>query len=62
MHPSAATTRNLFEEAQILAKIQAAMTVAENENSTLHFLTLFDENIGTAERLFDSIKKLLGKN
>ena len=85
MHPSAATTRNLFEEAQILAKIQAAMTVAENENSTLHYdetskygrkigsiqvtaggrsyaVTLFDENIGTAERLFDSIKKLLGKN
>ena len=23
---------------------------------------IFDEDIGTAERLFDSIKKLLGKN
>ena len=35
--PSAATTGNLFAEAQILAKIQVAMTVAENKNSTLHY-------------------------
>ena len=82
--PSAATTGNLFTEAQILAKIQAAMAVAENENSTLHYdetskygrkagsiqvtaggrsyaVGLFDEDIGTAERLFDSIKNCLEK-
>ena len=35
--PSAATTGNLFTEAQILTKIQSAMAVAENENSTLHY-------------------------
>ena len=35
--PSAATTENLFAEAQILAKIQAAMAIAENKNSTLHY-------------------------
>ena len=34
---SAATTGNLFAEAQILAKIQAAMAIAENKNSTLHY-------------------------
>ena len=35
--PSAAATGNLFAEAQILAKIQAAMAIAENKNSTLHY-------------------------
>ena len=34
---SAATTGNLFAEAQILAKTQAAMAIAENKNSTLHY-------------------------
>ena len=82
--PSAATTGNLFTEAQILAKIQAAMAVAENENSTLHYdetskygrktgsiqvtaggrsyaVGLFDKDIGTAERQFDSVKNYLEK-
>ena len=31
---SAATTGNLFADAQILAKIQAAMAIIENKNST----------------------------
>ena len=35
--PSPATTGNLFAEAQILAKIQAAAAIVENENSTLHY-------------------------
>ena len=35
--PSAAATGNLFTEAQILEKIQAAIAVAEIENSTLHY-------------------------
>ena len=35
--PSAATTGNLFTGAQILAKIQAAMAIAENKNSTLNY-------------------------
>ena len=30
--PSAATTGNLFSETQILAKIQAAIAIAENKN------------------------------
>ena len=82
--PSAATTGNLFAKAQILAKIQAAMAIAENKNSTLHYdetskygrktgsvqvavggksygVELFDEDFGTAERLFDSIKNCLQK-
>ena len=82
--PSAATTGNLFAEAQILAKSQAAMAIAENKNSSLHYAKtskygretgsiqvtaggksyatgLFDEDIGTAERLFDSIKNCLEK-
>ena len=82
--PSAVTTGNLFAEAQILAKIKAAMAVAKKQNSTLHYdetsrygrktgsiqmtaggrsyaVGLFDEDIGTAERLFDSIKNCLEK-
>ena len=82
--PSAATTGNLFEEAQIVAKIQTAMAIAENKKSTLHYdetskygrktgsiqvtrseksyaMGLFDEDIGTGERLFDSIKNCLEK-
>ena len=35
MLPSAATTG--FPEAQILAKVQAAMAIAENKNSTLYY-------------------------
>ena len=35
--PSPETTRNLFAEAVILSKIQAAAAIAENKNSTLHF-------------------------
>ena len=35
--PSAETTGNLFAEAQILAKIQAAMAITEHKNSTLHY-------------------------
>ena len=34
---SAAIAGNLFAEAQILAKIQAAMAIAENKNSRLHY-------------------------
>ena len=82
--PSSTTTGNLFAEDQTLAKIQAAMAIAENKNSTLHYdetskyerktgsiqvtiggkslgVGLFDEDFGTAERLFDSIKNCLQK-
>ena len=70
--PPAAKTGNLFTEAQILAKIQAEMPVVENKNSTLHYdetskygrKTVSIQgaaviHIGTAERLFDSIKNCL---
>ena len=73
-----------FAEAQILAKIQAAMAIQENKNTTLHSgeiskygrktgsiqvtaggksyaVRLFDEDVGTAERLVDSIKNSLEK-
>lgn len=35
--PSAATTGDLFAEAQTPEKIQAAMKISENKNSTLHY-------------------------
>ena len=35
--PSAATTGNLFAEAQIQVKIQAAMAITENKDSTLYY-------------------------
>ena len=77
--PSAVTRGNFFAEAQILAKVQVAVGIAGNKNSTLHYdetskygrktgsiqvtaggrsyaVGLFDEDVGTAERLFDSIK------
>ena len=76
---SAVTRGNFFAEAQILAKIQVAVGIAGNRNSTLHYdetskyvrttgsvqvtavgrsfaVGLFDKDIGTAEKLFDSIK------
>ena len=79
--PLPGTTGNLFAEAQIIAKIQPAAAIVENENSALHYdetskygrktssiqvtaggrsyaVGLFDEDIGTAEILFDAIKNV----
>ena len=72
--PSAALTSILFTEGQTLANLQVATELQNNENSTLHYdetskfgkkadsiLILFDEDTGTSERLFDSIKECLEK-
>ena len=54
--PSPPTTGSLFAEAQILANIQEAAAIVENENSTLHY----DEHQSMEEKLVQFKSQLVG--